>query len=243
MIKAALLVLMLAGHALAGTVVVKHKAAGGAFCSGSFVFCDDFSSASDPPTNWTEVAATTWINTGTTLTTPTSGTPAALYRTTNMGSSDMYAVVKFVNNAIGDMGLVLRLSTTGSTYADIVYYGGGKMWWGLINNTGAFIQDVGECTYTPVAGDYLSASVAGTGTTRVIKLWVSTTAPTGAPSGTATCTWTGGTGVSHTSPASASACTQSLCTPSQTTDVGLHAGVWIATIDSNKVFDDFAAGP
>jgi len=246
MIKAALLVLMLAGQALAGTVVVKHKAAGGAFCSGSFAFCDDFSSASDPPTNWTEVTATTWINTGTTLTTPTSGTPAALYRTTNMGSSDMYAVVKFVNNAIGDQGLTLRFDPTAATFGDLIYYGGGKLWWGITSVIGGvptFVTDVAECTYAPLAGDYLSASVTGTGATRVVKLWISTTAPTGAPSGTATCTFTGQTSASHTSPATASACAAACAASSNTTDTGLKAGVWISGIDSGKVFDDFAAGP
>jgi len=228
--------------------VLGRKVTGvGAFCSGTFGFCDEFSSASDPPTNWTEVTATTWINTGTVLTSPTSGTPSVLYRTTDMGSSTQYAIMKFVNNGVGDMGLVLHFVGTNATFADIAYYSGGTLWWGIISVSSgpavAFSTDVGHCTYTAVAGDYMTARITGTGSTRVMELWISTSQPTGAPSGTATCTFTGGTGSSFTSPATASACDQSNCTPPNATADGLHAGVYILGIDSNKVFDNFAAGP
>ena len=227
-------------------VVMRHAAAGGgAFCDGTFAFCDDFSSASDPPTNWTEIIATTWINNGTVLLSPTSGTNPSLVRTTNMGSSDQYVIFKFVNNAVGDMGLVMRHDGTSgtSTFADIVYFGGGDLWWGVIRPSGAFIADVANCTYAPVAGDYISASVTGTGSGRTVKVWISTTAPTGAPTGTATCTFVGGTSANFVSPATAASCSSSCAGSSNTTDDGLKAGVWLSGIDSNKQFDDFAAGP
>jgi len=249
MIKRVLLAVALMVLPVRAVVVVKHDTTPPApFCDGTFAFCDTFSAASDPPTNWTEVNATTWANNGTVLNTPTSGTPTALYRTASMGSSDMYAIVKFVNNAVGDQGITLRFDPANGVMSDIVYFGGGEVWWGIVNMaSGApgFVTDVASCTYVVVAGDYITAKVSGTGATRVVEVWRSTAAPTGAPTGTAMCTFTGNTSAAHISPATASGCVASCVGSTNTTDGAGNnkAGLWISGIDSNKVFDDFAAGP
>ena len=226
-------------------VVMRHAAGGGAFCAGSFDNCDEFTQTADPPTGWTEVTgSSTWATNGTQLRGPTAGSGgmAILYSTVT-SSADQYGIIQLAVNDF-DTGMLLR-SNGVSGFADSIYYwsSGGTpvLGWAEALWNGQAVGDVARCDHTMASGDYLMGLITGTGTTRVVSIWVTSTMPTAPPTTGADCVFTPGTGCTGTNCYCNDTGNTTGCTPTQST-AGTYAGAWTWDAATTRTYDNFAAG-
>ena len=220
-------------------VVMRHAAAGGAFCDGTFQFCE---SAFADLTNFDATTAIgTWSVSGGHVVGPTSGV-GMLFHDTAAGGATQYAIVR-LDTLAGNQGVFLRGNSAGG-FNYTVYRTSTVTYWSVSDNFATWVEDIGYCTIAWSAGDYMLASVSGTGATTIFKIWKETTMPTAAPSGTADCTFTGGTGATSAGDGSAAECQipANLCSPVQACDTGTKVGIHCDTGASGANWDDFAAG-
>ena len=219
----------------------RAAAGGGAFCDGTFQFCDEF--GSDTIANYTPANGSTgWAISGGVANGPTAGNGGLLY-STNTTTTDQYVIIRWVSGHIdGDTGVCMGTDNS-STDSDLIYYSSGFIWWGTGNTGCGFLGDTAHCAIpSPSANDYWAIKKTGTSTTRVVEVWVTTTQPTGPPTGTATCTFTGGNPTpTFTSPATSAGCDQSNCTPTSA-PTGQKVGLFAGGASPVRQFDNFAGG-
>ena len=246
-------------------VVMRHAAAGGAFCDGTFADCDDFSSTlaswlitaddcignDDPDVccsgsgTGTCSNGTTWTITSGELIGPGTATNAlAIARAAAAGGLTQYGWVKLVTYS-GQYGLMFRYSTADSperAYGVVCQSSDNKCFWSTYNAlTWEWTNDNAECVLTFSAGDYLGGKVTGTSTATVVEIWKSTTIPTAAPTGTADCKFNTGGGSPYCTGTSC-VCTNANCAPSAAADLGLKIGIVYEGVDTGKKFDNWAGG-
>jgi len=273
-----LLAAILVGLAsFAGTTVVvtKHHGPAG-FCGGSFGFCDDFSS--DTSANYTAYGNDTgWTISGGKLTGPSSGSVALSFiRNTATSTTSQYAIMRY-DTVNDDQGVFLH-AQPGSHIQDVIYITSGAdgctgtgtpascctgsgtgptcklIYWSEMNVLGTPTStlgvDISNCVIDPPsAGDYLSVSLSGTTSDRHASAWITSSAPTGSPSGTPTCEWIGhyDSGVSanccfrNGTQATGCNCIRSFCVGNEPSN-GTGIGLWQYGSSPSRTYDDFAGG-
>ena len=195
-----------------------RAAAGGAFCDGSFQFCEE--SFADL-TNFDATAAVgSWSVSGGHLVGPTSGT-GVLTHDTAAGGATQYVIVRF-DAIAGDSGVFFRGNSAGG-WRYKIYAVGGTTYWGVTESDGSHHSDVESCSITWANDDYLMATVSGTGTSTVVSIWKTATMPTAPPSAGPTC------GPFTNDPSAAA-------------NDGLQIGIFVDGGASGMNFDDFAGG-
>ena len=204
-------------------VVMRHAAAGGAFCDGTFGVCEEFGGTLG---SWTQKLGTATISGGQ-LVSPASGNGMLLI-TAATGGLTQYAIAKLVDwpASSNQLGVTLRYRSddTQYHYVAVVEPSTNIVYWSTYDNTGGWKEDVQQCSLTFAKGNYVAAKVTGTSTATVFEVWKYTSAPTAAPSGTADCTFTNDPSVSF--PA----------------DSGLLIGIAQENSATTKIYDDFAGG-
>jgi len=250
------------------------------FCTaGSFGFCDEFTT--DTSANYDQYGnSQTWAIASGKATGPTAGSVAlSLIYKTATSSTNQYAIMKF-DTVNDDQGLFLH-AQAGTAPMDVVYITSGahgctgsgtpvscctgasagatckNIYWSEMTVLGAPTStlgaDIGSCVINaPSAGDYLMASVNGTDVSRDVSAWVTSTAPTAAPSGTPTCEWdniplSGCTGDNcckkNGTPDVGCTCERVDCIASSEPANGTRVGLWQYGASPSRTYDNFAGGP
>jgi hypothetical protein len=129
---------------------------------------DDFST--DNASRWTEIVGTALVWNASGYYEITSATDGVAVYNTGTGTATHWGKVR-LTAATGFGGLVLRSTGTAS---DLYYYvasqGGGNVWL-IVGNASGWMEDMVSASMTIAQNDYIAATVTGTGTSTVVRVW------------------------------------------------------------------------